>query len=170
MLLEFVVVHSAAFLGIVAFSEKTEEARVRETLGLALLYTLFVGGFAVAAESWWPLLSFWGLVANRLLGILLGAVPSGAERLYAMRSWAAGAMFMLGGLFATLVLPLPEFGVRPEMLGAIGSNSTGVWVAQPHRVLAFAVLYFAAVGVSTLTDHRWLASSVKGTAVEGQTS
>jgi hypothetical protein len=170
MLVEFVVVHSAAFLGTVAFSAKSAAARARETLMLALFYTLFVGGFALAADAWWPLVSFWALIVNRLLGILLGAVPSGAERLYAMRSWAAGAMFMLGGVFVTVVLPLPAFGVRPEMLGAIGSNSSGAWVSEPHRVLAFAVLYFTAVGVSTLTDHRWLASSVTGTAAAGQTS
>lgn len=170
MLLEFIVVHSAAFLGSVAFSDKPTGTRLLHTLALAAFYTLFVGGFSLAAQSWWPMLSFWGLILNRLLGILLGAVPSGDEKAYAGRGWAAGAMCYLGGVFATLFIPLPRLGVSTEMLGPIGSNSGGVWVDEPHRVLAFAVLYFAAIGLSTLYDHRWLTNSVQGTAAAGQTS
>lgn len=170
MLLEFIVVHSAAFLGSVAFSDAPKATRLSGTLGLAAFYTLFAGGFALAAKSWWPLLSFWGLIINRLLGILLGAAPSGAEKLYASRGWAAGAICYLGGVFATLFLPLPTLGVSSGMLGPIGENSSGVWVDEPQRVLAFAVLYFTAIGVSTMSNHRWLASSVQGTAAAGQTS
>lgn len=164
MLLEFIVVHSAAFLGTVAFSEKPRSQRALHTLGLAGFYTLFVGGFALASKAWWPLLAFWGLIVNRLLGILVGAAPSGEEKLYASRSWGAGAICYLGGVFATLFLPLPMLGVRQDMLGAVGQDSGGVWVDEPQRVIVFAALYFAGIGLSTLYDHRWLANSVQGTA------
>lgn len=170
MLLEFIVVHSAAFLGSVAFSDKPRDVRVRQTLGLAAMYTLFVSGFALASKAWWPLLTFWGLIVNGLLGILFGAAPSGEEKQYAAQSWAAGAMFYLGGVFLTVFIPLPRLGVRSSMLGPVGENSSGVWVTDPHRVLAFAVLYFTAVGLSTLYNHRIFAAGVQGTAAAGSKS
>jgi hypothetical protein len=40
------------------------------------------------------------------------------------------------------------------MLGPIGEDSGGLWVDEPHRVLAFAFLYFAAAGLFALFGGR----------------
>lgn len=150
MLLEFIVVHSAAFLGSVAFSDAPRRHRVKLTLGLAGFYTLFGAAIAFGAKAWWPLLAFWGLIVNRLLGILFGTVPSGHEREAMQASWVVGALSYLVGAFATVLLPLPELGVRREMLGPIGDDSGGLWVDEPHRVMAFAFLYFTLAGLYAL--------------------
>ncbi|HRQ78067.1 MAG TPA: hypothetical protein PLY94_05660 [Gemmatimonadaceae bacterium] len=147
MLLEFIVVHSAAFLGSVAFSDSPRSKRVMLTLGLAGFYTLFGAAIAFGAKAWWPLFAFWGLIVNRLLGILFGTVPSGREREAMQASWVVGAISYLLGAFATVLLPVPRLGVRPEMLGPIGEDSGGLWADEPQRVLAFAVLYFTVVGL-----------------------
>lgn len=154
MLLEFIVVHSAAFLGVVAFSDAPRRKRVALTLGLAGFYTLFGAAIAWGAKAWWPLLAFWGLIVNRLLGILFGTVPSGHEKEAMQAGWVVGAVSYLFGAFATVLLPLPRLGVRPEMLGPIGDDSGGLWVDEPHRVLAFAVLYFTLAGLYALVANR----------------
>jgi hypothetical protein len=156
MLLEFIVVHSSAFLGTVAFSDQTRTKRLTQALGLTAFYTLFAAAFAWSAGSWWPVWAFWGLTANRLLGIIFGAAPTGAERDYAAVSWASGVACYLFGAFATILLPLPRLGVRSSMLGKMGEDSGGLWVEEPHRVVAFAAIYFTLVGLTTLFAHRWL--------------
>ncbi len=155
MLLEFIVVHSSAFLGMVALSDAPRPKRVVRALLLSAFYTMFAAAFAVGMKHWWPLWAFWMLTANRLLGILLGQAPTGHERDFAMANWATGAVCYLLGAFVTVLLPLPQLGVRPGMLGAIADDAGGLWLDEPHRVLAFAVLYFTLTGLLSLFSHRW---------------
>lgn len=115
MLLEFIVVHSAAFLGLAAFSDAPKATRVKQVLGLSAFYSLFGAAISFGAKAWWPLLA---------------------------------------GAFATVLLPLPELGVRSSMLGPIGEDSGGIWVDEPHRVIAFAFLYFVLAGTYALLAHR----------------
>lgn len=155
MLLEFIVVHSSAFLGSVALSDAPKADRVKKALGLSAFYTMFAAAFALGMKHWWPLWAFWALSANRLLGILLGQAPTGREREVVMASWAVGAVCYLAGVFATVVLPLPRLGVDASMLGSLAEDSGGLWVDDPHRVVAFAALYFTLTGLYTLFSPRW---------------
>lgn len=155
MLLEFIVVHSSAFLGAVALSDAPRAKRFAQAFALSAFYTMFAAAFALGMKHWWPLWAFWALSANRMLGILLGQAPSGRERDFAMASWGAGAACYLLGAFATVILPIPRLGVRRSMLGDIAEDSGGVWVDDPHRVVAFAALYFTLIGLFTLFSHRW---------------
>lgn len=164
MLLEFIVVHSAAFLGSIALSDAPKPKRLLHALGLSVFYTLFAAGFALGMKHWWPLAAFWGLTANRLLGIALGQAPKGKERELMQASWATGAVAYLFGAFLTVLAPIPKFGVRPEMLGAAGEDSGGLWIDEPHRVVAFAVVYFTLIGLFTLFGHRWTTGDRPATA------
>src|SRR5262245_39016478 len=67
MLLEFIVVHSGGFAGRVMLAALPGDRRVFAMIGLGCFYTLFVGGFALAFHTWWPLASFWALMLNRML-------------------------------------------------------------------------------------------------------
>lgn len=156
MLLEFIVVHSSGFMGTVMVGDLPRERKLVSLFGLGGFYTLFVAAFAVAFKTWWPLASFWGLMVNRLLSVLLGQPPVGEERAFAQRSWAVGALFYLVFAFVTIVLPLPRLGMTPAAVGAQDLPGSGLWVSQPWRVLAFGFLYFTATGLSELVDHRWL--------------
>lgn len=150
MLLEFIIVHSSAFMGSVAFSRDPASPRLRNIFGLGLFYSLFVGGFALGFKTWWPLYAFWGLTLNRMLGILIGDAPVGKERQYVQAGWALSAMYYLGGTFATLLLPVPALGMTHEVRAALDLPGSGVWVDEPQRVLAFGVLYFGLTGVGEL--------------------
>ena len=53
MLLEFFVVHSAGFMGVVAASDQPRARRLLLMLGLAGLYTVFTAAYSVGFGSWW---------------------------------------------------------------------------------------------------------------------
>jgi len=155
MLLEFIVVHSAAFLGTVMFSAGDPRKKAMGMLALGGFYTLFVGGFSLGFKTWWPLVSFWGLMLNRLMSVLVGHAPSVDQKALVQRGWAVSAMAYLFGCFVTVLLPIPRLGITSEIVSRANLPGDGLWVDQPWRVVAFGFLYFAAVGWSELYDHRW---------------
>lgn len=150
MLLEFIILHSAAFMGNVLYSDESTGSRVRMVLGFGLFYTLFVGGFAMAFEVWWPFFAFWGLILNRLLGVVLGDAPRGKEEFYVRAGWALGVMYYLFAVTVTLLTPLPELGLTRTARDALSLPGSGQWVDEPYRVLAFGVLYFGLHAVGEL--------------------
>ncbi|MFI5371994.1 MAG: hypothetical protein ACHQ52_10590, partial [Candidatus Eisenbacteria bacterium] len=154
MLLEFIVVHSAAFMGTVTIAPGSPVAKTARLAGIGVFYTLFVGAFALAFHQWWPLWSFWGLIVNRMLSVLLKQPPAGEERAFVQRQWAAGALFYILAVGLTTMLPLPRLGVTPGAIAAMHLGGRGLWIDQPWRVLAAGTLYFGATAVSELFDHR----------------
>jgi len=157
MLLEFIIIHSSSFLGSVALGTGRLKRSARMVLFLCLFYTVFVAAFAAAFKTWWPLVSFWVLTGNRLLGLVLGQAPGGEARIFMQRSWAIGVLFYLLFVFVTTLLPIPALGVTGEFRRGIPGS--GLWVSEPWRVVAFGFMYFTAVGVSELFNHRWLPAS-----------
>jgi hypothetical protein len=160
MLLEFIVVHSAAFMGTAALAPGSAPARAGRIAGIGLFYTLFVGGFSLAFHQIWPLWSFWALIVNRMLSVLLRQPAAGEEQQFLKSQWAAGAAFYLVAVMLTTVLPLPRLGVTPHAVAAMHLGGSGLWVDQPWRVLAAGTLYFTATAVSELFDHRLFAGGV----------
>ncbi len=156
MLLEFVVVHSAAFTGAVAITPLPRGKRAAAVLGLSAFYFLFAGAMGLAFHRWWPVFAFAALTLNRLLGVLLGRAEAPEQKAMVMRGWAASVAFYVGGCFLTLFLPLPALGVTPEIVAAQHLNASGVWIDEPQRVLAFGVVYFGLTGWSELRGHAWL--------------
>lgn len=163
MLLEFIVVHSTAFMGSVAMGEGTPATRARSVLALGGFYTLFVVGFALAFQTWWPLVSFWVLTINRSLGILFDTTTSGRQALHIRKGWAAVTMSYLLAVGATTVLPVPAFGIDRAVVAAAELPSSGLWVSEPYRVVAAGFLHFLLSGLSALFGHRWITdNSVPG--------
>jgi hypothetical protein len=159
-LLEFVIIHSSAFAGNIMLGKGPRGARAASLIALGLFYTLFVGAFGLMFKTWWPLVSFWGLMLNRLLSLFLGQAPEGEEKALIQRGWAATAIFYLGSVMLTAVLPVPRLGMTSTVVASLHIPGSGMWVSQPWRVMAFGFLYFTAVGISELTHHRWLRGSV----------
>ena len=75
VLLEFFIVHSSGFMGVIAIGNRSRSKAVWLTLGLGAFYTLFIGAVAIGSNDWWLLGSFWLLMANRLLGLVIGQAP-----------------------------------------------------------------------------------------------
>ena len=55
MLMEFINVHAAGFMGNAIISDADRTRKATMIIGLGLFYTLFVGAFAFAFKQWWPL-------------------------------------------------------------------------------------------------------------------
>lgn len=158
LLMEFIIIHSSGFLGAIGIAD--DEPRPRRVLmmfGLGLFYTLFVGAFAWEFRTWMPLVAFWGLMLNRMLGVLVGAPKQGAARAYVMAGWAATTAFYILFVGLTSTLSIPAFGVTADVIASQHFTSTGIWPEQPYRVLCLGALYYGAVGVSELAAHRWIA-------------
>lgn len=154
MLLEFIVVHSAAFMGQAALSKAPRFGRAGSVLGLGAFYTLFVAGFAAGFHTWWPLWAFWLLTLNRLAGVLTARDqdPDADHAARIKAGWARGVLFYLLSAFATILLPLPRLGISADVVAAQHLTATGLWIEQPWRVVAMALVYFALQGWGTVRD------------------
>jgi hypothetical protein len=159
-LLEFVVVHSAGFCGVVALSSLPAPRKVLALVGLGSIYMLFAWGFALSADSNWPLVAFFGLMLNRLLGVLVGATPSAARVRYLGACWVGGAAFYLFGIFASVLLPVPALGITPDVVAAQHFDGGGIFPEQPYRAIAFGALYFTLIGVFEIVAARVALRSV----------
>jgi hypothetical protein len=142
ILLEFIVMHSSAFVGVIGFSELSRTKRTLAIVGLSAFYFLFAWAFSVGFESNWPMLAFFGLTLNRLLGTLIGQTPEGAEKVFVAGSWIISGVTYLLGVALTSLASLPRLGVTDEVIRAQGFTSGGLFTEQPHVALAFGALYF----------------------------
>ena len=155
MLMEFLNLHAAGFMGNAIISNIARGRKALVILGLGALYTLFVGAFSLAFKQWWPLWAFWGLTLNRLLGVLLGKAPTGQEKRMLQFSWASGVFLYVMLVFATTFLPMPSFGITEDVIRRQAFTMQGLWVEDPYRVIAFGFLYFAASGLMELYSFKW---------------
>ncbi len=144
MLQEFIAIHSSAFAAAVLFGNKPRGPKVATLAGLGAFYSLFSVGFCLAFHQWWPLWALWAQFFNRMLRSLLTQPPPEEARQSAMAEVGAGTMFYIVFVFATTLLPVPQFGITASVVASLGLPGGGLWVEQPHRVIAFGFLYFAA--------------------------
>ena len=148
MLMEFINVHSAGFMGFMLISDTSKAKKSLGIVGFGLFYSIFVVGFSLAFDAWWPAWAFWAMTGNRLLGLLIGQAPQGRERNFVIGSWALGVFFYLAFVFVTSIAPVPTFGLTEEVIGAQNLSGGGLWIDEPQRVIAFGFLYFMAVAIS----------------------
>ena len=167
MVAEFVVIHSSVFLGNVAYGSGDKKFKLIAILGLAAFYSLFFLGICLALGEWYYMFGFWLLIGNRLLGVTLGQAPDGEEKAFIMRGWAASLVFYLLGVFVTLLVPQPQFGITDEIQSRYSLPGEGEWTDNPHTAIAFGFFYYTMVGWSELLGHRWFANVKMQTAKGG---
>ena len=160
LLLEFVNIHSSAFMGQTLLSRKGRVPRLLAVLGFGVFYSAFVVAFAAIFKMWWPVLAFWGLTANRLLILLPGQAPDGREKELIQAGWAAGILFYLTAAFLS-VLPWPRLGMTAAAVKALHLPGEGAWVDTPEKAMAAGLIYFGLTGVSEIFSHRWLRAGVQ---------
>ena len=165
MLMEFIVIHSSAFMGPAAWGGFGGKwPRGVAIVGLGLFYSLFVGGFALVFKSWAPLIGFWLLTLNRLSGALLSPAD-GEDASVVMKGWATSTFFYLIAVFATTFLPIPALGITPEVIDAADvPGDSGLWVTRPYTVVAAGFLYYTACALSELSSHGWMGKVKEMTA------
>ena len=141
MLLEFFVIHSAAFMGLALWGPAPAWKKTLWVIGLAAMYSTFLLAFGFAAGQWWPMWAFWGLTANRLTHALFHRGPTRVSP-HMSAEWGLSVLWYLVWVFATVFLPLPRFGITEEVAAAAGLPGEGLWVDQPHRFVIAGAGYF----------------------------
>lgn len=68
-------------------------------------------------------------------------------------------------MFATTLLPIPKFGVSEEVVRGQKLPGGGLWIDEPHRVIAFGFLYFTALAISEVFTNAWVARGERGERV-----
>jgi hypothetical protein len=150
MLMEFIVLHSSAFLAFAMSLPKLRIMRIGAVIGLGLLYTLFVGAFSLSFHTWWPITSFWILLTNRMLALILGRAPKENDLGYVVLGWAVGVASFLGYAMLTAMANIPRLGITVAVQRAQPPPIGGLWTEQPWRVIAFGVFYYATMAVTKL--------------------
>jgi hypothetical protein len=150
MLMEFIILHSSAFLAFAMTMPSSRILRIGAVIGLGLLYTMFVGAFSLSFHTWWPIASFWMLLANRMLAIVLGRAPKESDFGFIMVGWAVGVACYLGYVLLTATVNIPRLGVTLAVQAAQPSSVGGVWAQEPWRVIAFGTFYYATIAVTEL--------------------
>ncbi|MEO8682372.1 MAG: hypothetical protein ABI665_25210, partial [Vicinamibacterales bacterium] len=59
MVLEFIVIHSSAFLAGVAAAAASRRGKALSIIGMGAFYSLMLAGFAISQGEWWPIWAFW---------------------------------------------------------------------------------------------------------------
>jgi hypothetical protein len=143
MLVEFFLVHATGFF--TAFGGDRDASRLQRiaTLcGLSLFYLMMIGAFAWSFRAWWPLLSFAWLLIGKIIWVVQNPKPDDNSTNRQIVAWAGSVALFLAAVFFTAIADIPRWGMRPD-LGGFGLNSHGgLWEAEPHRVVAFGVIYF----------------------------
>lgn len=144
LLLEFFVIHSAAFMGVAAVAPFPRGLRVAIVIGLAGVYMGILWPVSRVTEQPWMVWAFWALVLNRLWALATPAVDTGLRSSQPVQDeWAMTGMLYVGLAAATAFLPVPALG-----LGSAGiwqrPPGGGLWIDAPQHAMALGTLYFGA--------------------------
>ncbi len=146
MLMEFILVHATGFFTVYALAtDATRMQRIGPMLGLTLIYMLFVGGFAYAFHAWWPVTVFLWLLVGKIAWVFANPRSSDDEKARQMSAWGFSVMAYVGAVFAGVMLPLPRLGLDAATVAALHLPASGEWITYPHKAIASAVLYYAAL-------------------------
>ena len=144
MMMEFLVVHSGAFIGLAVMSDTaTRGQKTLVILGFGAFYMLFAGAFSLAFRSWWPALSFVWLLAAKFAMVWLTPLPPADEVDRVKALWALSVAAYLFSVFAGVILPMPELGITPEIIPKLGLIGSGLWIDHPQTVISAGAIYFA---------------------------
>jgi hypothetical protein len=146
ILLEFFIVHSSGFMSAIAVGDRERRTTITMTLGLGAFYTLFLAAFSAGFGDWWLLGSFWLLMGNRLLGLILGQSPDEKRQSFIMGSWAVSVAAYLLAVSIGAVSEPPALGVTASVIHAQGFTIGGLWTEKPQTALAAGAIYFAIMG------------------------
>lgn len=151
MVLEFVLLHSGAFIGGLA-ATKADFKHKTKLLGLLLFfYSLMVWAFAVSFDSTALIWIFAAVTIGRLVtAITASAEGEAAKALMAARS-GIGIILYLLAVFASVMLPVPEWGITNAILADVyPDRGGGLWEVNPERAIAAAAGYFLLLGLAEL--------------------
>lgn len=144
MLLEFFLIHATGFFTAIGGSPKVSRAkRMLALSGLTLFYLAMVGAFAWSFGEWWPVLAFLWLAVGKAAWAWGTRAGDGDDAIaMPMVAWAGSVVAYLFGAMLTVMAPVPRLGMTEELQPRFGLEGGGLWIEEPHRVVAFGLIYF----------------------------
>jgi hypothetical protein len=153
ILMEFLVVHSAGFLGMTLLNERSSRARKSVTLvGLSAFYMLFVVGFCLGMDAWWPVPVFLWLLGAKFVSVWFGPTTTEQDRVRMLSQWGMAVGFYLLAVFVGILVPLPRLGLTPAVVGQLGLPGGGEWIDRPHTALSAGFIYFSLLALMKFRD------------------
>lgn len=148
MLVEFILLHASAMLGSIVLAEGTARTtRIKGLLAFSLLYLVFIAAWCYTFRQWWPFAAF-GVLLLAKAGFIIDGGTTSAQRLHQLQSgWAVSTMAYLAGAFMTVFVPLPRAGFVRVSHASLDLPGSGLWVEQPHTVMAFGTFYFGVLAI-----------------------
>ena len=154
MPVEFITIHSTAFMQKVIYADTNRFLIVLQVILLTLFYSLFLGAISLGFHVWWPLFSFWALTGKRILSIMMNRQPRGEKLQQIQRAWIVSTLAYIV-LISVAFLPLPALGLTPENMSGVKMTGSGDLVSHPEHLMFWGLCYYGALGCSSLIDNRW---------------
>jgi hypothetical protein len=148
MLMEFILLNATGFFTAIPFMISLgRRIRYAMLLGLCAVYLTLIAGFAMQFHAIWPYFSFAWLAAAKLGWIARNRRVSSNEQMWLMGAWAISVVAYLGAVGVGVTQTLPRLGITAAIVPLLHLSGGGQWVDEPHRAVASAVFYFAAMAV-----------------------
>lgn len=143
MIVEFLLVHATGFYSaFILGGERGARRKLPILAGLTAFYSLFIVVWSLIFGEWWPLLIFGWLLVGKLQWLRAAPGERKDMLLPAMAVWAASVVFYLLAVMMGLLLPLPYFGITPDIVPLLEMSGSGEWLERPQTVIASGVIYF----------------------------
>jgi len=142
IVLEAITVHASGFLLALGASKLQAKRKVTGLIGLGLLYSIFAGAICSVFSTWWPFFALWGLIVNKILGVLVSPDTDldSAAMDRVMFPWIGSVSLFFVLMFAVSLVPLPTLGTFPI---GIRTAHDYMRINNPHQGLALGFFYFS---------------------------
>ena len=137
VLMEFVVMHSAAMMGgLIELDMKSMDPPMKRwhKLPLFLFLCAFYSVFAYLFGSWPAMQGFLLLCLNRALPVITGRVFSEEEKKRATDNYATAGVLFIVAIFLGIILWVPDEMIR---------SREGTGDTESYRMIVTGVLYYA---------------------------
>lgn len=148
LLMEFILINATGFFTAIPFMlDLSRGARSAMLLGLCAIYAVLIFGFTSQFHAVWPFFAFAWLALGKLSWVIRNRRVSGDEQMWLMGAWAFSVVAYLGAVGAGVLLQVPELGISANILPALDLPHGGEWLDTPHKAVASATIYFAAMAL-----------------------
>lgn len=149
MIVEFLLIHATGFYtAFILGGGRSARQKLGILAGLTAFYLLFIAVWSLIFGEWWPLLIFGWLLVGKLQWLRTPAAEREKTLFPAMLVWAASVAFYVLAVILGLILPVPHFGITPEIVPVLEMGGEGEWLERPQTVMASGVIYFSLLAFS----------------------
>jgi hypothetical protein len=148
MLMEFLLLNATGFFTAIPFMiDLNRGMRAVLLFVLCAVFFVMIGAFASQFHAIWPYFAFGWLAAGKLAWVVRNRRVTSNEQTWLTGSWAISLVAYLGSAGISVTQRLPTLGIVPAIVPSLQLSGPGDWFASPHKAVASAVFYFAAVAI-----------------------